>query len=380
MPTPQERGYPLLQRGAGSISWNKGAWEGRWRGKGSPPEYFRNIDYMKVYQEMTDRHRRREAGHYVAPAELTIRDLVETYIERRIAYNKWAPSTIHTNQRIARIHIYPHIGHLRLLSVDAPRLQHWIDQLARTLKPNSINSCTSLLSAAFNQAIVRSILPENPCRHLEHPDPLPNPHTTWTLDEIGRVMAVLRDEPRWLAVYRVMLSTGMRPGELRALVWSDIDFGNGRIRIARTISEDAAGHLVVGASTKSGLTRYVPLTAGPRAALLDWQATLVRRALNAKEDWVFPGTKGQPMSRAMWATRHDRLVIEAKVPAITLHGLRHTSGSLEMAAGTSLKVVSERLGHKDPSFTARVYQHVSVQLQQDAADALDERLFGKGTS
>src|SRR6478736_6488330 len=182
MPTPKDLGYPLLPRGAGSISFNKGAWEGRWRGKGAPPETFRHADYMVVYEDMLSRWKRRQAGQYVAPAELTIRDLVETYIDRRIAYNKWAPSTIHMNQRIARLHIYPHIGNLRLLSVDAPRLQHWIDQLARTLKPNTINCCTSLLAAAYNQSVAKSIVPENPCRHLEHPSPLPSVHVTWTVE------------------------------------------------------------------------------------------------------------------------------------------------------------------------------------------------------
>jgi integrase len=38
--------------------------------------------------------------------------------------------------------------------------------------------------------------------------------------------------------------------------------------------------------------------------------------------------------------------------------------------------VSERLGHKDVLTTMRIYQHVSVDMQRAAADALDDRLFG----
>jgi integrase len=377
MPTPKELGYPLLPRGAGSISQNKGAWEGRWLEQGER-QYFRDTDYYVVYEELLSRWKRRQSGHYVPPAEMTVRDLVETYIDRRIAYNKWKSSTIHLHQRNARLHIYPTIGTLRILSIDPPRLQHWIDQLARTLKPNSISTCTSLLSAAFNHAVSLTVIPSNPCHYIEHPDPLPTVHTTWSVEEIGRVDRALRDDPKWLAVYRLMLSTGMRPGELRVLTWGDVDFTAGRIRIARTVTEDTEGHLVVGDSTKSGRTRYVPLTAGPRAALLQWQATLVRRSINQSMDWIFPNTLGKPMSRDSWARRHARLCKEAKVPLITFHELRHTSASLEMAEGVSLKVVSERLGHKDPAFTAKVYQHVSTDLQQSAADALDERLFGEG--
>jgi integrase len=61
-----------------------------------------------------------------------------------------------------------------------------------------------------------------------------------------------------------------------------------------------------------------------------------------------------------------------------LHGLRHTSATLELAVGTPIKVVSERLGHKDPLTTQRIYLHVDVSLQRSAADAMDERLFGGG--
>jgi integrase len=377
MPRPEDFGYPKLVRGAGTIYLNDGKWQGLWRKAGHKPESFRDVDYMNVYKEMTARHHRREMGRYVAPAEMTVQDLVESYIERRIAYKKWGESTIHLHQRNARLHIYPELGPLRVISVDLPRLQHWIDQLARTLAPNTISACTSLVYAAFASAVKMTIIPANPCTHLEHPKPEPVVHRTWTLEEIGRVNHVLRDDPKWLAVYRLMLSTGMRPGELRVLTWGDIDFAAGRIRIARTVTEDTDGHLVVGDSTKSGRTRYVTLTAGPRAALLQWQATLVRRSLNPQQDWIFPNTLGKPMGRDSWAKRHARLCKEAKVPLITFHELRHTSASLEMAEGVSLKVVSERLGHKDPAFTARVYQHVDTELQQSAADALDERLFGE---
>ena len=377
MTASDDSGLPKLPRGAGSISFSKGAWEGRWL-EGKRRQYFRHRDYMTVYAELLNRWKLRQQGMYVAPAEMTIRDLVSAYIDRRVAYNKWTPATTHLYERTARLHIYPTIGSLRVLSVDPPRLQHWIDQLARTLTPNSINVCTSLLSAAYNQAVRLGMVAENPCRHIEHPEPLTTKHVTWTVEQIGRVDAVLRDEPRWLAVYRLILSTGMRPGELRALVWQDIDFANRRVRIARTITEDRSGHLTVGARTKSGRTRYVPLTNGPRVALLAWQAELVRRSLDPATDWVFPGTHGQPMSRGMWASRHERLIVEAKVPRITLHGLRHSSATLEIEAGTPTKIVAERLGHKDPGFTTRVYQHISTAMQDAAADALDERLFGSG--
>ncbi len=52
---------------------------------------------------------------------------------------------------------------------------------------------------------------------------------------------------------------------------------------------------------------------------------------------------------------------------IRLHDLRHTHGTLLIAAGVPVKVVSERLGHAKPAFTIDTYQHVLPGMQATAA-------------
>ena len=48
----------------------------------------------------------------------------------------------------------------------------------------------------------------------------------------------------------------------------------------------------------------------------------------------------------------DRNVRRAELARIRLHDPRHTHVSLLVASGTSIKVVTERLGHARPAFTA----------------------------
>jgi integrase len=84
------------------------------------------------------------------------------------------------------------------------------------------------------------------------------------------------------------------------------------------------------------------------------------------------------MGENVWLGMHAHIIQRTGVPPINLHSLRHTSATLELAAGTPIKIVSERLGHKDILTTMRIYQHISVDLQRSASDAMDERLFGGG--
>jgi integrase len=364
-----------LPWGAGSVRQRGDEWEARWtEGSARPSRPFPTKEAAEDF--LIARHRRKLRGGYIAPVEMTVADLLESYIERSIAYGKWKPATINLNRRLADHHILPTLKDLRVIEVEPPRLQRWVDTLARTLSPATVSMCAALLSAAFKQAVTLTIIPSNPCSVVSRPKVEQKPMVTWSVEDIAKVDAFLRDDPKWLAVYRLMLTTGMRPGELYALTWSDLDFEQNIVRIRRTITDNAEGKRVVGATPKGGKTRYVALSRSARAALLDWQNTLVLRALKPDTDYVFPSRRGSPMGENVWLGMHAHIIQRTGVPPINLHSLRHTNASIELAAGTPVKIVSERLGHKDVLTTMRIYQHVSVDMQRAAADAMDERLFG----
>ncbi len=56
-----------------------------------------------------------------------------------------------------------------------------------------------------------------------------------------------------------------------------------------------------------------------------------------------------------------------RLPHARLHDLRHVHATMLLLAGVPVHVVSERLGHADPSITLRVYAHV---IRQHAAESL----------
>ena len=57
----------------------------------------------------------------------------------------------------------------------------------------------------------------------------------------------------------------------------------------------------------------------------------------------------------------------AGLPAIGLHGLRHTHATLVLEAGVDAKTVSERLGHDSVQTTLDLYGHVTPQMRGSAA-------------
>ena len=93
-------------------------------------------------------------------------------------------------------------------------------------------------------------------------------------------------------------------------------------------------------------------------------------------DLVFPGKGGRPIRPDYVTKRLKRLVQDAGLEWIRVHGLRHTMASLALQNGTDIATVSERLGHSDTNVTARIYLHGSEESDRLAASALDDVLHG----
>jgi hypothetical protein len=54
-------------------------------------------------------------------------------------------------------------------------------------------------------------------------------------------------------------------------------------------------------------------------------------------------------------------------PLVSFRGLRYSAGSIMLAAGVPLIVVSRQLGHANPKITAEVHAHLLADTQLDAA-------------
>ena len=89
---------------------------------------------------------------------------------------------------------------------------------------------------------------------------------------------------------------------------------------------------------------------------------------------IFPTSKGTPMDPSNLYHNFKRLLIEAGLPDIRFHDLRHTAATLMLQQGVHPKVVQERLGHSDISMTLNTYSHVLPVMQDEAAEKLDELL------
>jgi integrase len=186
------------------------------------------------------------------------------------------------------------------------------------------------------------------------------------------------------ALYVLAVHCGLREGELLALRWGDTDLEATKpallVRRTLTRGEDGRGW-VVGGSTKSGKGRRVRLTQRTVAALKQHRKRQLEERMRLAGLWqdrglVFPNELGSLFNPSNLRNRSfKRIKARSGVREdLRFHDLRHTCATLLLSEGVNVKVVSELLGHASVTITLNTYAHVLPDMQDSAAEAMEEAL------
>jgi integrase len=173
----------------------------------------------------------------------------------------------------------------------------------------------------------------------------------------------------------------MRRGELLALHWADVDLDRGYAHVRFTL-QDRKGGVFTFAEPKTSTSRrkvrlnHLAVTSLRRHRARQVTCRLAAGTAWSEQDLVFATTLGGPLRGNHILQRHFQpLCSRLGLPRIRLHDLRHTAATLLLGQKIPTKVVSEMLGHSATSVTSDIYMHVTPDMQDDAAAALD-RLLG----
>ncbi|MDO9592462.1 MAG: tyrosine-type recombinase/integrase [Erysipelotrichaceae bacterium] len=227
--------------------------------------------------------------------------------------------------------------------------------------PSTRNNKISIIKGYFKFLELYDFLEEDtdPTRFIRKaktPKPLP---IYLTLEESITLLktAITKSEnpQQDHAVFRLLLQTGCRIGELEKLKLSDLDLNQKYIKV----------------TGKGNEQRLIPLTPNTCQALKQYLE--FRACIPSRSDRLFINSKGNPLNRNVIAKSLRNLCFQAGIdkPKLTLHKLRHTCLTLLLKAGVDLPVLKELAGHKKLSTTVR-YTHIT---QKEIRQALNKHPF-----
>jgi integrase len=291
-------------------------------------------------------------------------------------------STYERYEQVFRIHLSPRFCNCPIDRIERDDLKRCFSELVISKRHGlgTLRNIVATLRAILSEAVEDGIIEGNPASRL-------GKYTFGNArkrdidflkrsEAAGFLTAARTHSPIRYPLFLTALRTGLRLGELIALHWEDIQFGdnaddpNRFILVRRNYSR---GEFT---TPKNHKTRRVDMSRELRRVLLDLRDEMAVKAFEKGEEFVprlvFPSTTGGPLDGINVYHRDFLPCVEAAgLRHITFHALRHSYASHLIQAGASLAYVKDQMGHSSIQVTVDTYGHLVPGADIAWADKLD---------
>ncbi len=331
----------------------------------------------ELLERLKDARRAIDAGLPAPDRRETVGHFLEEWLEH-LEHTERSPATVQNYKDMTAYYIAPKVGRVKLTDL-APR---HVEKMQRDIvkdgkSPRTARLARSVVRAALRKAERDGLVARNVAALAEPVKADHREKQSMTVEQVKQLIATAegtRDE----APMVLLLTLGLRRGELLGLKWSDIDLKAGTIRVSRALKR--TDHGLEASDTKTTRSqRTLHLAPIAVTALKAHRKGQAEERLRAGEhwvgdDWLFTNAWGGPIDPDNFRHRFVALCDDAGIGHWSPHAARHTAGSLMFEHGADLKVVSEALGHSSIRVTADVYAHLLPERSGEAARAITRAL------
>ena len=220
------------------------------------------------------------------------------------------------------------------------------------IAPKTVNEYLNSINALLNWMAKNERILDNPLRNVERVDLRGKQQLRRALtdEELNKLLDAAEE---YRLLYLTAAYTGLRLGELKQLLWADVNF------------DDSRPFLLVRAST----------TKNKKQAIVPLHPLLIPEFTQASElaeggDFVFPQHRHPDRKFGRHADAAGLERIDAAGRKIDFHSLRYTFATKLARQGVSQRLAQELMRHSDPRLTANLYTDVAHLPTFDAVGSL----------
>ena len=369
--------------GEGSIrKRSDGRWEGRYTA-GYDPETGKRITknvlgktQAEVKEKLAKAIEESKKLDIVRSDEYTVGEWLRLWYE---LYSKpnIRPTTADSYHRGIELHVIPRIGEIKLKKLTSRDIQKMYKDLQengrlrksqKREKPGLSNSTVRgihmMLHNALDRAVKERLILRNPTEDCIIPK-IQKQEMKILHPEDMKAYLEAADKRGVLPMFYLELVTGIRKGELTALLWSDLDEERRTVSVSKQAVEDRNRNVTISRPKTENSVRKISI---PQSAV-----ELLRQEHKNHPDnpWMFPSPRtGEMYHPDSIAKLHEKILRDTGLEHIRFHDLRHTFATMALQNGVDVKTVSSMLGHYDAGFTLRTYTHATRQMQEQAAERM----------
>jgi integrase len=293
-----------------------------------------------------------------ANPDMTFKSLKELYFEDMSS--RLRENTVKSKKNVVDTKILPYFENMSIEQIKPTTIRKWQSELlTKEFSPSYLKYVNAQLSAIFNFGVMYYDLKENPCKKAGSMGSTKTKDIDfWTLDEFKEFIKHPKD--KYVMAFKVLYWTGMRVGEMMALLVSDIDFDNNIINIDKSHQRIKKKDIITDPKTPKS-TRKITIPEFLTAELKNYVNSFYEMDENER---LFD------FSKQMLNKEITRVCEENKLKRITVHDIRHSHASLLIELGFSPLLIAERLGHDKVETTLNIYSHLYPNKHSEVAEKL----------
>ena len=368
-----------------------GLWEGQYIYKGERRSIYGKTQ-EEVSRQLDEIIASIEEGTYIRPNQHTLLSWLREWLNS-YAKPTLRPSTFTNYELTIERHFNTKLGRVKLKNVSTRMLQDFFneklvsgraDRKSGGLSAKTLKNMRYMLHVALDQACYDNLISSNPVDGVRLPVPDGPEQRVLRPEEKERICAhaaTMRTFPAQGVI--LLLTCGLRRGELLGLQWQDVDLEDGIMKIRHTLSRLKKFDVSKSAYPYIRLDAYAPETnrtalyLGPvktkkavRTIYLPArakEALLVIREISTEfadvksdfnpHDLVFCTEEGHPFEAKVLEEGFQKILADLHLKSVNLHATRHTFATEALQKTTDIVTVSEILGHTKPSTTLDMYGH-----------------------
>jgi integrase len=315
-----------------------------------------------------------DQGLTYAGAQTTLAELLDGWLVN--IKSSYQPESWYIYKMNSQKRIIPSIGHIKLKDLIPEQIQRLYDaELQKGTGRRTIEVIHVILHKSLDYAVKKGLIGRNPTDLTNPPRPYKKEMKFYDENETYQFLLAARGD-RNEVLYQLVLATGLRQSEVLGLKWSDLDIDNSNLTVQRQLKRNikngdyfkttktASGRrsIKIGKQTLEKLKEHRKNQALEKMEVESWE----------ENDLIFPSRLGTPLNQSNLLKSYKSLIRKSGLKEIRFHDLRHTAASLMLNHGVPVIIVSKRLGHSKVSVTLDTYGHVMSELQDEAAELIDD--------
>ena len=356
--------------------------DGRWEGrivvghKANGSSIFRYL-YADTQKELTARLRQEIDAYQgidlTEDSRMTLAEWLDHWLEQMALTLR--PGTLNHYRNDLAHHVVPYLGQKKLTQLTVADLRNLYNILKEHgrikprpgqnpgLSPATVHGIHATLYQALSAAVDQGLMPVNPAGQVDPPKVHHKAMHVLSQEQMEMFLEATEQDPVWRDFFYTELTTGLRLGEICGLMWGDFDERKSTLSVSRTLHRKAGGRLVAGDIKTYAGTRKIVLP--PSTA-----ERLIGRKKHSCSPWIFhnPLRPEAPLNPGAAYHQLKKFLRVADLPEIRFHDLRHTFATQALASGVDAKTLAGILGHTKASFTLDTYTHTTGDMQKRAAE------------